>query len=149
MKPYFIYVRVSQEALEDAWIQAMPWIAKAIDKEDYLADLQYIQTQLRRGFMQLWAIQDTRKQNQPICFLITEIRQTPDSDERIAVIRWCSGENMFEWLEDIAILENLATQIGCTDVEVWGRVGWSKVLKPYGFTKKWEVLSKSIKRSVH
>jgi hypothetical protein len=47
--------------------------------------------------------------------------------------------------EGLAHAEQVAKEIGCKYVTVWGRLGWTKKLKDYGYKHTYAVMTKEIK----
>lgn len=148
MNPNFIYARISPQHIENAWIDAMPWIEKALGEVNHdHAELRHIQHGLKAGYLQLWSIQDKEKGSKPVCFLITETHCIEDF--RTLIVRWLAGEDMATWINDITLLEQIAEREGYHKVEVWGRSGWEKVLQPYGYQREFIILSKIIQRGLN
>ena len=147
MKDYFLYSLIRKENIDYAWLNAMPWIQKSLGSiNNYHTELEHIQAQLREGFMQLWSIQDTRQGNKPICFIVSHIVQVEGF--RTLIIRWCGGERIEEWLEEITTMEKWATNQNCHKVEIWGRPGWIRAMRRFGYEPEFYVVSKIIQRSV-
>jgi hypothetical protein len=148
MNENLIYSRISEQHLESAWIDAMPWIEKALGEVNHdHAELIHIQKGLMAGFLQLWSIQDKRKANFPICFLITELHCI--GEFKTLIVRWLAGVEMAEWINEITLLEQIAEREGYHKVEIWGRPGWEKVLKPHGYEREFIILGKLIKRGLN
>lgn len=149
MKEHLLYSRIQQQNMEGAWIAAMPWIEKAIGEVNHThAELVHIQKGLYAGVLQLWAIQDKRKDNMPVFFLITELHTT-EAGFKTLILRWAAGTDMGDWLDDIELLEEICSREGYHKMEVWGRAGWEKVLKPHGFKREFTILSKLVKRGLN
>jgi hypothetical protein len=149
MKDYLTYSRIGQGNLEHAWLHAMPWIEKALGEINHAhAELTHIQEGLRKGFLQLWAIQDKRKNNQPVFFLITELHSTP-SGFKTLILRWAAGTDLGEWIDDIETLEYICEREGYHKVEIWGRPGWERVLKEHGYKREFVIVSKLIMRGLN
>jgi hypothetical protein len=56
-------------------------------------------------------------------------------------VPFCGGERMEQWLPDILqALKDHARHNGCSSVEVFGRKGWERVLKPHGYTHTYTTL---------
>ena len=57
----------------------------------------------------------------------------------------CTGPGWFEYAETVLpILEQFAKDTGCRNVSVWGRKGWEKAMKPYGYDHAYTVLVKEV-----
>ena len=57
-------------------------------------------------------------------------------------IRHCAGIDRSDWLQYLALIELWAKGCGCASVELIGRKGWIKVLKPHGYEERAVVLRK-------
>lgn len=44
----------------------------------------------------------------------------------------------------LSIMENFATVVGCKSVEIYGRGGWAKKLREYGYRQQYVVLIKEL-----
>lgn len=148
MKDYLLYTKVAPENVEKAWVHAIPWLQKAmLETNDLHRELSWMKKQLEAGALQLWAIQDKRQDQKPICFLVTEIHDIEGF--KILVIKWCAGEKMFEWLEDLAVMEKWALEHGIHKVEIMGRKGWEKTLKSLGYSFEFITVSKLLTRGLN
>lgn len=54
--------------------------------------------------------------------------------EKVCVLTACGGEDMKQWLPLFSQIEAYAKQEGCARVRIYGRRGWSRVLKGYDVT---------------
>lgn len=148
MSKEFIYTKVAKEGVDAAWVHAMPWIQKAMEGiNDWHQEMYHVQAQLREGYSTLWCIQDPQQRNVPVCFVITFIIEA--GGFRTLVIRWMAGVGMDQWLKDIDLIEGWAQAQGCHKIEVWGRPGWVRVLRPFGYSPEYVVVSKVLPRGVH
>lgn len=67
-----------------------------------------------------------------------------ESMERLR-ISYCSGDMTEEATKEaLTILEAFAKSIGCAGVEIYGRQGWVRRLKPYGYEQQYAVVIKRI-----
>lgn len=151
MNPNFIYSRIQPHGLEFAWVEAMPWIAKALGEVNHdHAELFHIHRGLMNGYLQLWAIQD-KAQKVHLMFLVTELHTIGEGPGafKTLICRWAAGREMERWLDEIEILETIAAREGYHKVEAWGRPGWVKALKPYGYQLEFVVVSKIIQRGMN
>lgn len=149
MKEHYLYSRIGPRSIQDAWLHAMPWVEKAIGEVNHMhAELAHIQKGLYEGFLQLWSIQDKRKDNQPVFFLITELHTT-EAGFKTLILRWAAGTDMADWIDEINLLESICEKEGYHKIEVWGRPGWEKVLKNYGYQREFVILSKLVSRGLN
>lgn len=78
-------------------------------------------------------------------FIITQISEHPA--RRVLEITMCFGPEVLELVGPAvdAALDNFAAHEGCSYIEVFGRPGWERILKPWGFEKRSVVLSRQVK----
>jgi hypothetical protein len=65
------------------------------------------------------------------------------------VVRWCGGKEPTKWIADIGIIERWAALQGFHKMEVWGRAGWNRMLRPHGYRESYRVLEKLVDRGIH
>lgn len=53
-----------------------------------------------------------------------------------------AGDNLMEFIEEIAVIERWARHNNCDDIQAIGREGWVKVLNKYGYQKRYVVTGK-------
>jgi len=104
----------------------MPWISQAVQAspcDGWTVD--DVVASVRCGSAALWVAVTDRPHG--IC--LTEL--VPErSAARIVML---SGERMQEWLRGIGMIEAWALAWGCGVVEVPGRQGWARLLRPHGY----------------
>lgn len=60
-------------------------------------------------------------------------------------ISYCSGEMTEETTKEaLAVLESFAKSLDLSGIEIYGRQGWVKRLKPYGYEQQYAVVIKRI-----
>lgn len=146
MKDSIHYALIKPENIESAWRIAAPWLMQAIGEVDLWADIDELKRDLCLGTTQLWVFQEKR-QGEILVVIITETVLI--AGKRCLVIRWLGGKEIKDWLDDIAIIERWAALQGYHKLEVWGRAGWQRALKPYGFRESFRVLEKIVDLGVH
>jgi hypothetical protein len=57
-------------------------------------------------------------------------------------IRWLVGDEPEKWVDQIENIERWAARNGYKGLEVWGRTGWAKLLRPMGYREKFRILHK-------
>lgn len=116
---------VSPEHLDLVWEEAAPLLEKALVNTDMA--LAFIQGQLRENLFQLWLGFDNDLMD---TVMVTEIRQF--EDYRVCYIWLLSG--LFEkWQEHLTTIEEWAKLNNCIAMEIDGRKGWERTLKPAGY----------------
>lgn len=140
------YALITPGNLDSAWPIAAPWLMQAIGEADTWRDVDHLRQEILRGNAHLWMFQD-KKTKDVLVVIVTEAIML--GGKPCLVIRWLGGADMQKWLDDIAIIERWAAVQGFHKVEVWGRPGWQRMLKPYGFRETFRVLEKTVDRGVH
>lgn len=139
-----MYEQIHASKVDDVWHVVAPWIAQAIGDSDTWSDLEAIKDNAKRGFSHIWI---GRKPNQEVDVVF--VSETWFLDGRRAfVIRWLTGKDMNEWIEDLEYIENWASSNGYQSVHIWGRPGWQRVCKPLGYKHEFTVMSKPLMRGL-
>lgn len=89
---------------------------------------------LLTGDMRLWLVFD-RESSRIYGYVITEEKQYPQC--KMLVCQYCAGEpHHMKYVEEKmhGTLERFAHDAGCAGVEFFGRPGWGKHMKKYGYT---------------
>lgn len=85
--------------------------------------------------MQLWCWQGDSIE----AAMVTTIQE--DSEHKFCLLLAVGGESMNEWKDRLPIVEEWAKAEGCTEMKIYGRVGWSRVLR---YNVDYSAMSKSI-----
>ena len=112
----------------EAWTRGR---AEAVDIVEFLLT----------GRMYLWVVVDDVMK--PWGYVITEIKDYPKC--KMLVIQYCAGEdNHMKYIEDemYHALDNFAQDAGCAGIEFFGRPGWGRYAKKYGYEVKTVVFEK-------
>lgn len=117
--------------IDDVWQQVAPFLNEAISYSDGKFTLRKLHDLLVAKHMQLW-VAVTKKNIIKAC-AVTEIVDYPA--KRVLFIVFAAGIEMHEWIKNIEVLQNFAAYHDCEAVEIYGRPGWEKVLKDYGYIK--------------
>jgi hypothetical protein len=130
---------IDLETITRYWPAIADGLAPAVEYSFY--DLPAVRDFLVSGNAQLWAIADI-EENKFIGYVVTEIVQFPKT--RVLSILLAAGERIGEWFRYFEILEDFAKAHDCTHIQVFGRPGLEKVLKPLGFHSHKVMLNKNI-----
>jgi hypothetical protein len=95
---------------------------------------------LREAMWQLWALENINGDLHSLC--ITRLMQY----ERVSVLYVVIAEGQIDtrWAPAIEVLSSYAKTQGCKRLEAWGRRGWEKAAKPFGFEVTHIVLAKQL-----
>jgi len=127
------------EAIDSVWDEASPLLQKAIDHSFGEVSIQDVYKNLTEGQSKLIIITDERL----IAAAVIEPVDYPQI--RTARISFLGGERMGDWIP--AIIEFItiwSEESGMDGIEVIGREGWVKMLKPLGFKKAYTHIIKEI-----
>lgn len=80
------------------------------------------------GDMQLWVV---CKDKDLLAVIVTEIAQLPR--KRVFIFRFCGGEKLGEWVKVMDNFLNWARSQGCDQAEIYGRKGWGRIYRDYGY----------------
>ena len=106
------------------WSKVEPHIQKALDRGSrWTADEIY--DGLRQSNLQLWTSQtdscDPEKQIEAA--LITAIQTR---ENKYCLLLAIGGDNIDEWVGWLPVVEQWAQNEGCTEMRIYGRIGWAK-----------------------
>lgn len=117
-------VLVPPHKVVDVWPLVSHLIDRAFEYSDGKFSKTFVFDQLLADKMQLWVSEE--------CALVTRPLDYPE--KRIFELFLCGGERLAEYLpEGMPMLEDYARKRGCNAMEIWGRRGWERFLKPHGF----------------
>lgn len=118
------------------------YLEEALSYTDGKYNMTDVLDGVRQGMQVLWVVYNEEKEKAAGC-LVTEILAYPRAK---ALSIFLLGGNDFD--EIITLLDELkeyAIGVGCKTLEFYGRSGWEKMLKPYGFEKTHIVMRANIK----
>lgn len=138
------YRKLAAEAIEANWATLAPWIAQSIFDSSVPAELAEIKAKLIEGKMQVWFA--TRDQSMQF-ILVTEGFRIDGLNT--LVLRMAVGFDVDLLLPDFHLLENWARNAGFSQIQVWGREGWKRKLRPLGFRFGYTCLTKELDRKTH
>lgn len=138
------YLLIAKDNIPKAWPHVAPWILQAVEGGNLEGQMEQIREELLRGGAQLW-----------VGGLFPEIKMvlvtegmTLDNVPTL-VLRMYAGAEVEENIPHLAVVEQWAVQNGYSAIQVWGRLGWRKKLRPLGYKTDYLVMSKSLKKELH
>jgi hypothetical protein len=82
------------------------------------------------GTYALWVVID--EQDDVIAAFTTRLIEYPQ--RRALALDWVGGTRMNEWQDQLVeTMRKYANELGCSHLEGYGRKGWGRALKKYGF----------------
>ena len=99
--------------------------------------------QLLQGQRSLLVIEDLEQADPTLAVGVLSIVTHPR--KTLLQVDALAGREMDEWLEQLLVeLDRLANQAGADMVRVYGRPGWARKLKPYGYGHQSVALTKQV-----
>lgn len=119
---------------------ALPFINKALDQTDGENTLEGILTDLDNHKRQLFLV---KRGEEFIAGVVTQMLIT-ESGMKIGEITMAGGEDYADWDHFADTIGQWFKSLGCTCIQVIGRPGWVRHLKPKGFENRYTILRKGL-----
>lgn len=120
---------VSAENYEEYWPAARRLLLDAKHTWEEFATLDIIHNWIVNNVMQLWIVHGDEEGIR--LALLTEFYMWPKV--KMGRIRWIAGEGLDQALPLLDAVEMWMKRHGAQKVEIIGRRGWERKLKPYGY----------------
>ena len=127
------------------WDEAEVWLRRAVRGADPDSYLRNVQATLFAGINTLWRIEEEEK---TIAYCVTNM-YTVDGLNKIAQLHLMTAESLEEVIPLLDYFEIWAKKKGADWIEVIGRKGWERRLKPYGFNHEYTSLIKRVATEIH
>jgi hypothetical protein len=141
-----MYALIHPLNIGKAWPNVAPWIAQAMGDAETWKDLDYLKNQALHGELQIW-VGENPKSGEIDIVLVTEPHMI--GAKPVLVVRWMCAESLEDKLPDFGLLEYWAREQGFHRLQIWGRKGWERKLKPLGYRHEFVVLTKDVDRGIH
>lgn len=133
---------VPPEMVDDYWELALPLFSKAFKYSVTKVDPQDVYEDLMNGNQSLWIVFEGTPINLVGAFTI-RIKAYPAGQSLCG--EHLGGERLNEWADELfEIMESYANDLGIKNLELIGRRGWEKVLKPKGWKSNLVIFEKEI-----
>lgn len=133
---------VPPDMVGDYWGLALPLLAKAFKYSSSKVDPEDVYEDLMKGNQSLWIVFEGTPINVIGAFTI-RIKTYPAGAALCG--EHLGGERLNEWADDLfEIMERYARDLGINNLELIGRRGWEKILKPKGWEAKLVIFEKEI-----
>ncbi len=96
---------------------------------------------LLAGLMQFWHL---RRDDEDEPYLGALLQVNEYGKKKVMRVLWLGGETYEGMMDFLWVLELWSAKLGCEDIEIAGRDGFERLLKPYGFYKTHVVLRKRL-----
>lgn len=126
-----VITAVPADYLEDTWPHVEGHLERAIDRSDAPFTLSSIKEDLKKKNISLWLAVDAEEMK-TLGVVTARIIKYPKCKALVA--EWIGGNRMSEWADEcVKTLEQYARDNGCARMEGFGRKGWGRFLKKFGF----------------
>ena len=113
-----------QEAIGSVWKDVDGILKRAVDT------VKDKSTGIYEGMYVLWVVMN--EDDKIVAAFTTRLIQYPR--RRALALDWVGGTQMKEWEDQlIDTMKRYANELGCSHLEGYGRKGWGRALKQYGF----------------
>jgi len=120
---------VPYEAVADLWPAIVPLLDPAVARSGNRMSMDTVLRSLEAGTHLLWVITEG---DELLAAMITRSAQYPLS--KMLVVESLGGRQMKRWVQNTHdTLTSFAKATGHDGLELYGRSGWVKALKPYGW----------------
>ena len=138
-------VHIPSSNLDDVWSLVKKDISEALSYSGNHTDADFVYDSVREDKMQLWVVWDKDKSTTLEKYygvVVTEIvkRKLIQSCNIFIV----TGRNRQKWQHLISVLEDFALENNCTNMELFARKGWEKIMEQFDYKKTHVVLEKTI-----
>jgi len=121
---------VPQEAIGSVWKDVDEILKRAVDTVKDKSEVIDILTGVYEGMYALWVVMN--EDDKIIAAFTTRLIQYPR--RRALALDWVGGTQMKEWEDQlIDTMKRYGNELGCSHLEGYGRKGWGRALKKYGF----------------
>ena len=121
---------VPQEAIGSVWKDVDGILKRAVDTVKDKSEVIDILTGIYEGMYVLWVVMN--EDDKIIAAFTTRLIQYPR--RKALALDWVGGTQMKEWEDQlIDTMKRYGNELGCSHLEGYGRKGWGRALKKYGF----------------
>ena len=138
-------VNIPSSNLDDVWSLVKKDISEALSYSGNHTDADFVYDSVREDKMQLWVVWDKDKSTTLEKYygvVVTEIvkRKLIQSCNIFIV----TGRHRQKWQHLISVLEDFALENNCTNMELFARKGWKKIMEQFNYKTTHVVLEKTI-----
>ncbi len=121
---------VPKEAVGSVWKDVDEILKRAVDTVKDKSEVIDILTGVYEDMYALWVVMND--DDKVIAAFTTRLIQYPR--RRALALDWVGGTQMKEWEDQlIDTMKRYGNELGCSHLEGYGRKGWGRALKKYGF----------------
>lgn len=127
---------IDVDTMIDGWPLIKPFIENAVEYADNKFSVSSVFNDIRSGYYKLWVVYN--ESHVTGCF-VSELLQYPCS-RRMAIPFLSCDDFDVDMLPHFEAFKQYAKDNGATSIEIFGRTGWERRLKPMGFEKTHTVM---------
>lgn len=128
---------VPTSELKTVWTTVAPLLSPAVKRSGGRVTMSTLFAALSEKRSTLWVAYPEDRTIRAA--FVTRVAQYPA--KRTLVVDFTGGSDMHAWvIEAQATFRAYAADAGCSAVELAGRAGWERVLRPYGWRESFMVL---------
>ena len=121
---------VPKEAVGSVWKDVDEILKRAVDTVKDKSEVIDILAGVYEDMYALWVVMND--DDKVIAAFTTRLIQYPR--RRALALDWVGGTQMKEWEDQlIDTMKRYGNELGCSHLEGYGRKGWGRALKKYGF----------------
>jgi hypothetical protein len=128
------------------WREAEGFLSAAVIDSDPTNYLRNVQARIFSGLNTLWKLED--EDGKAVAYVVTVI-YSPDGLHRTVQLYLATSESLQHLLVQMDQFIAWALKNKVDYIEVVGRKGWEKALRPYGFSHNHTSLIKRINEELH
>ena len=138
-------VKIPSSNLDDVWNLVNKDISEALSYSGNHTDAQFVYETVKENKMQLWVVWNKDKKttlDKYYGVVVTEIvkRKLKQSCNIFIV----TGRHRQKWQHLINVLEDFAIENNCTNMELFARKGWQRIMEQFDYKQTHVVLEKQI-----
>ncbi len=123
------------EEIDLHWPVILEWVELALDRTGVGGTIDEIYSDLSFGLKQLWLVGDG--------FAITSLIDTRRG--KTLMVNFIGGNNLESWLHELYLgIDRVAKYQGCDKIAGYGRRGWERLLRSYGFKTEIVIVSRDV-----
>lgn len=125
----------------EIWPVVAPLLGPAVEVSGGRMNMDLLKAGLEARDTQLWV---ARIGDETVGAWVTTLT-TYAASAKICEIMFCGGHAIEKWMpKGLNVTEAWAAEQGYRVIEVVGRSGWDRMLKPFGYAKRYVVLEKEV-----
>lgn len=136
-------IQIPTPYTEKVWPYVLVFIELANVRGHSEQPVEYTFKRLQTGDALLWVVW-AEQQKSLMAAATTEIATPVGTDKRMCLITNLGGHSMDLWRHLLPDFEQYAHNENCERIRLYGRQGWSRILREDGYEQPWIALEKRI-----